>query len=119
MLDKRKKDFHVWNRKMKSLFDDAMEAHMKLGFPDFPEDDDFSDWMGELAELDGYYAGLATSNMGSSRPKKISKDQLFEHADRLAQFSSLEAEDRDIFLAAEAYIQSLSKMVDIANTKQK
>ncbi len=92
---------------------------MKLGFPDFPEDDDFADWMGELAELDGYYVGLATSNMGSSRPSEISKDQLSEHANRLAQFSSLEGDDRDVFHAAEVYIQSLSKMVDLGNMKQK
>lgn len=104
---------------MSRLFDDAIEAHKKLGFPDFPEDDEFSDWMGELAELDGYYFGLATSNIGASVPGKISKDKLFEHADRLAQFSSLEGDDHDVFDAAEAYIRSLSKMVDLANAKQK
>ena len=104
---------------MSKVFDDAIDAHIKLGFPGVPEDDNFSDWMAEFVDLDGYYVGLATSNMGASIPRKINKDPLFEHANRLAQFSSIEGDDRDIFHAAEAWIQSLSRIVDIANAKQK
>jgi len=32
-----------------------IEQHTALKFPDFPVDDDFSEWVADLAEVDGYY----------------------------------------------------------------
>ena len=35
-----------------------IEKHKSLDFPEFPEDDDFAEWVSELSEADGYYIGI-------------------------------------------------------------
>lgn len=39
----------------------------KMPFPEFPEDDDFADWLAEVAEMDAHVAGLAQSALSGAR----------------------------------------------------
>lgn len=38
-----------------------LTEHEKLAFPEFPQDEEFADWVTELIETDAYYVGIAMS----------------------------------------------------------
>ncbi len=96
---------------MKRLSDLA-STHKKLSFPEFPEDDDFADWVSELVEIDGYYIGHAVSLIAGGRLRAISDKELQELTDRFEQFAEIEGEDEPIYLDCKQYLSSLRVLVD-------
>ena len=66
-----------------------IHAHQELKFPEFPEGDDFADWGADLAELDGYYVGLAVSASGGGRFAPVEDSDLDALSNRLDEFVDL------------------------------
>jgi len=92
----------------------ALEQLDETEFPVFPEDDALSDWVGELAEFDGYVAGLAMSASGGA---KVDVRQLSEQAKRFREaFAQLPtsyavAEDNAIYSACNRYLELIEALV--------
>lgn len=86
-------------------------THKKLSFPEFPEDDDFADWVSELVEIDGYYMGHAMSLMAGGKAGAINDKGLQELTDRFDQFAKIEG-DEPIYIDCKQYLSSLGALVD-------
>jgi len=86
--------------------------HRKLPFPEFPEDDDFADWVSDLVEVDGYYVGFAMSLINGEKPHVISAEELQALTDSFEKFSEIEGEDASIYLDCKKYLFSLKALVD-------
>lgn len=87
---------------------DALQGHVEIGFPSFPEDDDFSNWVGELVLMDGYYAGLAYSYLDGSN-KSIDFEYLSEMKMSLEKFEHID-EDSDIYIECLNYLKSIERI---------
>jgi len=83
-------------------------------FPEFPEDDTLSDWVAELAEFDGYVAGMA---MTAKAGGEVNVRQLSEQAKHFsAAFAQLPTtysapEDNEIYLACNLYLRLIENLV--------
>ncbi len=86
--------------------------HKKLSFPEFPEDDDFADWVSDLVEVDGYYVGLSMSLISGETSHIISDEELQELTARFEKFAEIEGEDTSIYLDCNKYLLSLRVLVD-------
>lgn len=86
--------------------------HKELEFPEFPEDDNFAEWVEELIEIDGYYAGIISSSIGSSKPN-VDSSEIDRLTVSLANFASIE-EDAEVFRKCELYLKSLKNLVEKA-----
>jgi hypothetical protein len=100
----------------------ALEQLKATAFPEFPEDDTLSDWVGELAEFDGYVAGLAMSAIGGGQV------DLRRLGDQAKHFRSVFAqlprsypapEDDEIYSACEQYLKLVEGVVDAMNEHKK
>lgn len=89
------------------------EKHKKLRFPDFPENDKFSEWIEDLIEVDAYYAGLILSKLGGSK-EKIDKSHFIKLKSDLGQYASIQS-DKGIYNQSFLYIESLSELIELAN----
>ena len=87
-----------------------LQMHNRLQFPNFPEDDDFADWVAELAETDGYYVGLAQSLLANCNIDKIDFSHVGKLRSSVAQFSSIE-QDYEIYRQCLDYLQSIEECV--------
>lgn len=96
---------------MKKLSEFA-NAHEELRFPEFPEDDDFADWVSELVEVDGYYMGHAITLIAGGTVRDVSDKALRELTDKIRTFDVIKGEDRSIFLDCQKYLLSLKALVD-------
>lgn len=90
-----------------------LEKHKQLKLPAFPNDDDFSNWVEELIELDAYYYGLITSGL-----KTFDINLLDDLKRRLFRFEVLE-DDKSIYRECEAYIVSLESIVQIIQDRNR
>jgi hypothetical protein len=92
--------------------------HLKsLSFPAWAEDDALSDWQTELAEVDGYIAGLAAKALGGENPDAIMVAQhVHQLRTGLEAIDALPAEDHAIRRECEAY---LSAIEDLAQSLRK
>ena len=45
----------------------AFKALRDVPFPEFPQDDELTDWLADMAEMDGHVAGLASSALAKGR----------------------------------------------------
>jgi hypothetical protein len=86
--------------------------HLKsLPFPAWAEDDALSDWQMELAELDGYVAGLASKAMGGENPDaNMVSHHVRQLRAGLEAIDNLPVEDRDIRTACETYLVALEDL---------
>ncbi|MBX3435033.1 MAG: hypothetical protein KF847_17080 [Pirellulales bacterium] len=82
-----------------------------LPFPAWAEDDTLSDWQTELAEVDGYLAGLASQAIGGENPDT---NMVAQHVRQLRAgleaIHGLPAEDRAIRTECEAYLVALENL---------
>ncbi len=88
-----------------------LKLHAKLEFPDFPKNDDFADWVAELAETDGYYVGLAQSELANCKGINIEFSHMTNLKHTLCQFSSIE-EDKEIYFQCQTYLRSMEEFVE-------
>jgi hypothetical protein len=89
-----------------------MLDHLKsLPFPAWAEDDALSDWQTELAEVDGYVAGLASKTLGG---ENTDANLLAQHIQKLrATFEAIDAfpaTDQAIRTECEAYLMALEDL---------
>lgn len=89
-----------------------LSKHRQLKFPEFPSSDEFSDWVSELTETDGYYFGLLGS-LSQGGKVKLNNIALKQLQGRLEAFKDLAA-DHDIYLQCVAYLYSLDQLVSSA-----
>lgn len=94
--------------------DQLYNEHKALGIPDFPENDDFAEWVEELIEVDGYYAGIIASSVGGRKPK-IDRSELDKLMKSFRSFVSLKR-DAEIYDECEKYLKSLKELIEKAST---
>lgn len=87
-----------------------LKKHRSLTFPQFPEDDQFAEWLSELAEVDGYYVGLASAGAREFQ-KKANMSFLADIETKLEKFAMLGGGDKLIYEKCKSYVQSLKEVV--------
>lgn len=99
-----------------STLQKSFDAFVCLPFPKGSEDEALTDWIAELAELDGFYAGIATSLL-QGRKVKIKEfpklDGLFKELEKLHQHSRINAHQYHAF---HLYLTALENLA--ANIRQ-
>ena len=95
-----------------SKLSELASAHMRLSFPEFPEDDDFADWMSELVEVDAYYFGHAETLIAGGTPSGVSDKELHDLTSKFELFAGIKGEDGAIYLDCKRYMASLRALVD-------
>jgi hypothetical protein len=94
-----------------------IKEHQKLAFPEFPEDDDFSEWLSDLAETDSYYVGLAVS--GKTEFKRKANPLFLANLEvSLERFSSLSGGDKVIYEQCNSYLNSLKNLFESYSSEQ-
>jgi hypothetical protein len=96
--------------KLQSLF----EMHKGLTFPEFPQDDRFSEWVENLIEVDGYYAGIVSSAI-KGKYVRINLGPLQNLKDELPLFKDIEEDDR-IYQNSIKYLSSLENILRLLNS---
>jgi hypothetical protein len=89
--------------------------HRKIKFPEFPSNDEFSEWVEELIETDGYYMGLLLS-LSEGAKVRLNNIALNQLKSKLESFESL-SQDHEIFLECKAYIDSLDRVISNASNQ--
>ncbi len=96
---------------MNTLTKEKLDYLTKLPFPEWAEDDALSDWQSELAELDGYLAGLASRALGGERPDNhMLVQNVRQLRSALEAITDLPAEDCKIRAECEAYMGALEDL---------
>lgn len=81
-----------------------------LPFPTSPVDPDLGDWIMDLLEADGYYAGLAQSALAGAPFNRPSEDGLAELAEWLEELRVPTPGDEAILESCRAYFTALSNL---------
>ena len=84
-----------------------------MKFPEFAEDDALADWIGDLAELGGYFAGIISSKLSGSSTDKIQTEKLKRFRMRLENIN-VEEEDIKIKNYCSEYLKTIEEMVEEA-----
>ena len=88
-----------------------LEYLKRLPFPAWANDDALSDWQTELAEFDGFLAGLAYKALGGEKPdSNMVAQHLHQLRAGLDAIDALSAEDRTIRTECEAYLGALEDL---------
>ncbi|MFV0317737.1 MAG: hypothetical protein ACK5O2_12350 [Microthrixaceae bacterium] len=89
-----------------AAFDDLKRRR----FPEHPDDPDLSDWVLELAQLDGHIAGLAVTALGpSSRSRSPESKAAAAHGRRLRAIRVV-GDDELIYDECLAYVHALERV---------
>ena len=89
----------------------AWESLKALPFPSSPQDHDLGDWLMDLLEVDGFYAGIAQSLVGGGRsPVMPRPDELVELAESLEHQRVALPEDEDILRQCHSYFAALERL---------
>lgn len=83
--------------------------HKVLGLPEFPENDEFAEWVEELIEMDAYYAGLISSQINGSMDI-LDENHYSRMNDRLKKYASIE-EDKEVYNQCLEYMKSLGHLI--------
>ncbi len=90
---------------------DNLDYLTSLSFPEWAEVDALSEWQGELAELDGYLAGLASRVVGGESPDtNMVKQHVARVREALEAIDNVPAEDRAIRADCDNYLSALEKL---------
>ncbi len=92
----------------------AFENLAALPFPAHPDDIELSEWVLELAEIDGHIAGLATSALGASRPQAMRLDVAALHLARLHEIRVV-GEDECIYDSCVVYAKAVERVETVLN----
>lgn len=89
-----------------------IDQHRQLPFPVFPQDDNFADWVAELAEIDAYYMGIILSIAKKTESRKeISLKHLDKLIKDLPTYRDF-AEDHRVYQECVSYLDSLQTIVN-------
>ena len=98
---------------VKAMLAECTQRLLRLEFPNFPEDDLLSDWLAELAEMDGHVAGPAKSSRSFGRDKTIElREDLRKCRSRLDTIQVSLVEDQSIYIACKEYVAVLIQVAD-------
>lgn len=98
----------------------AFDKLKATAFPGYAESDDLADWISDLAEFDGYVAGIASTIIGGGR---VSIDKLHRELDemkiRLSAIDEFPEDDQLVYDSCTKYMQALEEVVlEIAKTSK-
>ena len=85
----------------------AFERLKNLPFPEAGESDDLDDWISELAEVDGYVAGLAVSVLGGDTTRERPETVLESMRQQLEAIEDVTKEDRTLKQQCSTYLSAL------------
>ena len=88
----------------------VFEALQRLEFPEHPESDKLDAWLLELAELDGYLAGVASSVIGGVEPWTIVVAGIGPLASSLQEIAVASDGDRVILARCKEYADRLQQL---------
>jgi hypothetical protein len=94
------------NKAERAMLQSTVADLKGIPFPDHPSDLDLSDWILELSELDGHLVGVASTMVGSVRPRVSVTDEAEQHGRRLSSISVV-GDDEGIYRQCVAYIDKL------------
>ncbi|MDD4869890.1 MAG: hypothetical protein PHR77_04960 [Kiritimatiellae bacterium] len=100
-----------------NLIHKEYEKFNQLTFPEKPQDIRLLDWILDLAEMDGYYSGIAETVLASHRMEKIEAKGLNEKMAELDTFDLKEEKDKKILNECQIYIRGLISLVSALEGK--
>ncbi|EPZ51198.1 hypothetical protein M902_2852 [Bacteriovorax sp. BAL6_X] len=96
--------------KFDKKLDRLLGRHFELTFPDFPEDDEFNDWVTELVDYDSYLFGASTA--GKVNSKMIKDFSIF--CKKLDELNLKNEDDKVILKNCLIYTESLKSIIEYA-----
>ena len=96
-------------------YTEVLQTLKERKFPEFPDDDAFSNWVAELAEMGGHVTGLAMqAAAGQNIDKCLLKTQYAEFQSTFCGLSVTTFNEKDKTIHAEctAYIRLLGDVVE-------
>ena len=96
---------------MSKLLKKCFDELRGMNFPEPGESDELADWIGELAEFDGYIAGLATTALAGSAIKDIPKDEVENMKLRLVSIKDIPDEDMSVRSECVSYLDVLERLI--------
>lgn len=97
------------NERLKEI-EEKYDFFVKMAFPQFPESDELSDWVTQLAEIDSYYAGIASSFISHGEYYKVELHNVVELIESLEKIK-VDKEDQLIYSECKRYIEVLNDLV--------
>lgn len=95
----------------KSELKDLYENFLLMPFPEGKaHQDDWMDWIGELAEIDAFYAGSATTLLGDKPLKNKHFPSLEKLFSELKKFERRPGISRNHYKEGEQYLMALDKL---------
>lgn len=94
--------------------DRVWAAFSDLQFPESPQDPDLGEWIMELLEIDGFYAGIATTVLGGGRSAFNPRpDELTELGERLDKLRVATPDDETILGQCRTYFAVLKRLHEV------
>ena len=78
-----------------------------------PKNDEIADWIADLAEIDGYYAGLASSALDGARASSGVDLSHLEKLEAELRLLSLKNENQSLVIECRNYLESLRSLADL------
>lgn len=101
---------------MTTTIQDRLAYLRKLPFPEWAEDDMLAEWQSELAETEGFVAGLATSAIAGGSPDT---SMVGHHMHKLREafdaVVNVPEEDREIYAHCAQYMAALEDLARSLN----
>lgn len=88
----------------------AWEALEPLPFPPHPQDDDLSNWLFDLLEADGFYAGVVSSVLSGASPSLPRENELSHLSLRLANLQVADPGDEKILEQCRTYFRAMERV---------
>ncbi len=88
--------------------------HKELKFPKFPEDDNLSEWLEELIEIDSYYVGIISSLIENKKlniDEKMVDIKFLNNLNNSLMNFSITKKDMEVFKECKLYLKSLKDLV--------
>jgi hypothetical protein len=89
---------------------EALDHLKALPFPPEPDDPDIADWIVDLLEVDGHYAGLATTALAGGRIVPPDPGDLAELRGRLDALRAGTPADEAILSGCHGYLTALERV---------
>ncbi len=83
-----------------------LNKHMQMEFPKFSENDELAEWIEDLAEIEGHYVGLITTD----KIKNKDLDELTKIGSKLTRIRVTDNDDIEVFNYCKKYFQILNEL---------
>lgn len=94
---------------------DMLGRHKSKPMLEFPENDEFAEWVEDALETDAYYVGLASSGIEEFQTR-ANLTFVSDLEKKLSKFAAKSEEERDFLERARAYLLSLKALVAAFST---